>query len=492
MSRKFLTHIDLQGNQLYNALIGNAASSSGLSTTDGSVYFDTTLHKLQVRENGAWVGYYTSTTTLNSITAPTGSLAMNSQKITGLADPTSAQDAATKAYVDAYSLGLDFKQSVLVATQSNLASFTLGASTTATIDGVTVSAGSRVLVKSQTIPSQNGIYVGAYSAPNLSLVRSSDADVDAELTAGTFVYVEGGTSAGAAYVLTTQNVTVGTTGQTWSQFSGNNTTNAGAGLTLTGNVLAVGAGTGITVNTDDVAVNYSALWIGSSNVQNATGTQALTGISGITGGTTLDLLGNTRASSSAGYAVTLTGGANTGTGTGGSLTLKGGANSGASGTGGAVSIEGGAGTDTTGNINIGTVSATNVGIGVAGATTTVTGSVKLPTVGTSGFVKLGTGGVLSADTSTYLTSSTGVTSVNGSTGAVTNIARKATQVGSGSGTTISWSNTWSTNLVTAQVYDTSTSTATLVEVDITATTSAVVATFASTTTLSNYTLVITG
>ena len=44
--------------------------------------------------------YYLNTTVLNSITAPNGSLSLNSQKITSLGTPTSNTDAATKAYVD--------------------------------------------------------------------------------------------------------------------------------------------------------------------------------------------------------------------------------------------------------------------------------------------------------------------------------------------------------------------------------------------------------
>ena len=44
--------------------------------------------------------YYLATTTLNNITAPSGDVSLNSHKIVSLLDPTSAQDAATKNYVD--------------------------------------------------------------------------------------------------------------------------------------------------------------------------------------------------------------------------------------------------------------------------------------------------------------------------------------------------------------------------------------------------------
>jgi hypothetical protein len=93
--------------------------------------------------------------TLNSIPAPTASVAFNSQNITGLADPVNPQDAATKNYVDDAIQGLDTKASVRVATSGS--NITL--SGTQTVDGVALSVGNRVLVKDQTTTSQNGIYV---------------------------------------------------------------------------------------------------------------------------------------------------------------------------------------------------------------------------------------------------------------------------------------------------------------------------------------------
>ena len=49
---------------------------------------------------------------LSDIAVPTGSVSLNSQKITSLATPTADADAATKAYVDSVAQGLDVKDSV--------------------------------------------------------------------------------------------------------------------------------------------------------------------------------------------------------------------------------------------------------------------------------------------------------------------------------------------------------------------------------------------
>lgn len=190
------------------------------------------------------------TNRLDQMAAPTASVSLNSQKITNLGTPTLDTDAATKAYVDGARAGLDVKDSVKVATTANI---TLSA--TQTIDGIAVVAGDRVLVKDQTTGSQNGIYVVAAGAWS----RSTDADTNSEVTPGLFVFVEQGTANGdSGWVLTTDApITLGTTALSFTQFSGAGQITAGSGLTKTGNTLNVGAGTGITVNADDVALATS-------------------------------------------------------------------------------------------------------------------------------------------------------------------------------------------------------------------------------------------
>jgi hypothetical protein len=191
------------------------------------------------------------TNRLDQMAAPTASVSLNSQKITSLLDPTSAQDAATKNYVDNVASGLDVKQSVIVATTANIALTALQ-----TIDGVSVSAGNRVLVKNQTAPAENGIYVASATA----WTRATDMDAWTEFISAFFFVEQGTTQADTGWVCTVDlGGTVGTTGVTFAQFSSSSAYVGGAGLTLTGNTFAVGAGTGITVNADDVALTGQAL-----------------------------------------------------------------------------------------------------------------------------------------------------------------------------------------------------------------------------------------
>lgn len=193
-----------------------------------------------------------ATASLTELTAPTANFDFNSQRITNLADPVGAQDAATKNYVDLTTQGLDPKQSVRAASTVNIASL----SGTATIDGVSLIAGDRILVKDQTTASQNGVYVVGAGA----WVRADDMNTFAEHVSA-YLFVEQGTAnADNGFLCTVdQGGTLGSTVITFVQFNGAGQIIAGAGLTKTGNQLDVGAGTGITVGADTVGLTGQAL-----------------------------------------------------------------------------------------------------------------------------------------------------------------------------------------------------------------------------------------
>ena len=132
-------------------------------------------------------------------------------RVLNLPDPTLAQHAATKAYVDSAVEGLAWKDSVRVATQANVNLASPGAS----IDGITMATNDRVLVRAQTTTSENGIYI--WNGAAVAMTRALDASTAPELEQAVTT-VEEGTSAASTFRQTAVNFTLGSGAVTWVSF----------------------------------------------------------------------------------------------------------------------------------------------------------------------------------------------------------------------------------------------------------------------------------
>ena len=280
-----LTNSNLSGSAgITNANLATPTTTLGSSTlTLGATTTDiaglTSLVVDSITINGSTISTSASNTDIVMSPHGTGTVTVPS----GYEDRAgfTTNSLANKAYVDQVAQGLDAKPSTRVATTANLTATysngTAGVGATLTnsskqaalsIDGVTMVADDRVLVKDQSTAAQNGIYVvtniGSGSS-NWILTRATPEDQPAELSGGSFVFVEEGTANGDnGYVFThTGAPTFGTTALDVTQFSGAGQITAGAAMSKTGNQLDV------EVDDSSIEVNADALRVKALGITNA-------------------------------------------------------------------------------------------------------------------------------------------------------------------------------------------------------------------------------
>ncbi len=149
------------------------------------------------------------TNRIDQLAPPTGSVGLASQKLINLLDPTAAQDAATKAYVDnqlaAVASGQTLKGTVRAVALTNVNV----AAAPATIDGVTPSAGDVFLLAGQTTGSQNGPYT--WTAAGAAMTRAGNWDTAGESVTGSYWIVREGTHGDKFALLTNDAFTLGST-----------------------------------------------------------------------------------------------------------------------------------------------------------------------------------------------------------------------------------------------------------------------------------------
>ena len=132
-------------------------------------------------------------------------------RIRNLPAPVNPDEPARLSDLNSAVEGLAWKDSCRVATQTNINLSSPGAS----MDGVSLSAGDRVLVKAQTIGAENGIYI--WNGAAIAMTRALDANTAAELEQA-IATVEEGTSAGTSWRQSVVNFVLDSASVSWLQF----------------------------------------------------------------------------------------------------------------------------------------------------------------------------------------------------------------------------------------------------------------------------------
>ena len=254
---------DLQDATSYPAsaltgTVANAQVGTGIEATkiaDGSVtntefqHINTVTSNVQTQLNGK----LTASNNLSDIgTASTarsnlglgnmavqnsGTVSISGGSITGIGTPSNNSDVAIKSYVDELVAGLRTRIIAEVATTANV-NLSNGLEAGDTIDGVTLVAGDRVLVKDQSTATENGLYLAVSSG---AASRDPQYDTIAELSGGLIVVNQGSTNDNKIFLCTTDSDgSLGSTNITYTQVTPSNTgTVTSIGITQSGSEFSI-------------------------------------------------------------------------------------------------------------------------------------------------------------------------------------------------------------------------------------------------------------
>jgi len=194
--------------------------------------------------------------------------------VTGLGEPSSNSDAATKSYVDQAVAGLRTRIIAEAATTANI-DLTADLQNGDTIDGVTLATGDRVLVKDQTDATANGLYTVVATG---TASRDPQFDTIAELSGQMIVVNQGTSNDDKIFLCTTDSdATIGVSNIAYTQVTPSNSgtvtsvgvADSGAGeFTVTGSPITAAGTINLALNT----VGNSKLGTGIDAAKLADGT----------------------------------------------------------------------------------------------------------------------------------------------------------------------------------------------------------------------------
>lgn len=298
--------LDMSGQSLLRATLQSLASAPG-SPVARQMYYDSVIDSPRVRNaaNSAWItldatklsgviqlsalatnpldrtnhtgtqvastisnfDVQVRTSRLDQMAVPTAAVSLNGQLLNNVADPVSAQDAATRSWVltqvQSAAAGIDPKPSCRYTTTGNITLSGLTTQANIAAPGA-LTAGDRILVKNQSTASQNLIYVAAAGAWTVA-----QDSTNGNLTSGALVVVTEGSQASTVWMLGTADpITVGTTALTWNQFGAGSiyTADANGGLQLVGAAFSIkpASGGGISVSSAGAAVDSTVARTGAA------------------------------------------------------------------------------------------------------------------------------------------------------------------------------------------------------------------------------------
>lgn len=213
-ARKAASNKDMAGLKITNLGAPTAASSDAARKSD--VETAETNAKSRANHTGTQLSTTISdfdtqvrTSRLDQLAAPTGSVGMNSQQLINLLDPTTAQAAATRNYVDTQLAGVASGQTLKGTVRAAALSNINIASAPSTVDGITPTNGDVFLLTAQTTGTQNGPYV--WTSAGAAMTRATNWDVAGEAVVGSYWIVREGSQADDFALLTNDTFTLGST-----------------------------------------------------------------------------------------------------------------------------------------------------------------------------------------------------------------------------------------------------------------------------------------
>lgn len=212
------------------SLMGRSANSTGAVsdiafTADGQVLMRSAGALAPVSLHDSVVAYR-----LDEFAVPTAAVSFSGQRLTNLAAPTAATDAANKVYVDNALQGVPYKSYVRTASATDVDIAAPGAS----IGGIALSAGQNFLLYGQADPTENGVYTFVDAA------SPATRRADLELVPGMTIFVDEGVHLDTTYQLTSNGpITVGASDINFTIFGRVESITVSGPLVRTGNDIAI-------------------------------------------------------------------------------------------------------------------------------------------------------------------------------------------------------------------------------------------------------------